>query len=173
VRDATKGTACRYVDTLYPHPYVAFVHHANPPCGQSLVNNVGLYGPDFPVIKNPNYYTVIRTGGSVASQLGQNQGPPAPRYLEEELNKKYVRPHRQALADPETAPTARGRSRNPSSCSRCYASSVDAVVSLGGFKRALFLWPMASERLERPLSNFIEVNPLRPTRISATRRSAG
>ena len=35
VRDATKGTACRYVDTLYPHPYVAFVHHANPPCGIS------------------------------------------------------------------------------------------------------------------------------------------
>ena len=33
VRDATKGTSCRYVDTLYPHPYVAFVHHANPPCG--------------------------------------------------------------------------------------------------------------------------------------------
>ena len=36
VRDATKGTACRYVDTLYPHPYVGFVHHANPPCGQAL-----------------------------------------------------------------------------------------------------------------------------------------
>ena len=35
VRDITKGTACRYVDTLYPHPYLAFVHHANPPCGIS------------------------------------------------------------------------------------------------------------------------------------------
>ena len=28
VRDATKGTSCRYVDTLFPHPYVGFVHHA-------------------------------------------------------------------------------------------------------------------------------------------------
>ena len=51
VRDATKGTACRYVDTLYPHPYVAFVHHANPPCGMPWVNNVGLFGPDFPTVK--------------------------------------------------------------------------------------------------------------------------
>ena len=56
VRDATKGTACRYVDTLYPHPYVAFVHHANPPCGLSWVNNVGLFGPDFPTVKPTDRY---------------------------------------------------------------------------------------------------------------------
>ena len=33
VRDLTKGTKCRYIDTLFPHPYLAFVHHGNPPCG--------------------------------------------------------------------------------------------------------------------------------------------
>ena len=63
VRDATKGTACRYIDTLYPHPYVGFVHHANPPCGISWVNNVGLFGPDFPVIKLADHYVVMLTGG--------------------------------------------------------------------------------------------------------------
>ena len=83
LRDATKGTTCRYVDTLYPHPYVGFVHHANPPCGQPWVNNIGLYGPDYPTVRNPERYTVILSGGSVASQLAQNQAPPAPRYLEE------------------------------------------------------------------------------------------
>jgi hypothetical protein len=158
VRDATKGTACRYVDTLYPHPYVAFVHHANPPCGQSWVNNVGLYGPDFPVIKNPNYYTVILTGGSVASQLGQNQGPPAPRYLEEELNKKYVSPTGKPWLILNGADGA-WKEPQPFILFSLYASSVDAVVSLGGFNEHYFFWPMASERLERPLSNFIEVNP--------------
>ncbi|MGE4081278.1 MAG: hypothetical protein AB7F22_37665, partial [Reyranella sp.] len=71
VRDATKGTACRYVDTLYPHPYVAFVHHANPPCGLPWVNNIGLFGSDYPVLKDPERYTVILIGGSVASQLAQ------------------------------------------------------------------------------------------------------
>ena len=59
LRDATKGTTCRYVDTLYPHPYVGFVHHANPPCGQPWVNNVGLYGPDYPTVRDPERYTVI------------------------------------------------------------------------------------------------------------------
>src|SRR5262245_58770069 len=39
VREATLGTSCRYVDTLFPHPYVGFVHHANPPCGPANVNN--------------------------------------------------------------------------------------------------------------------------------------
>ena len=63
VRDATKGTACRYVDTLYPHPYVAFVHHANPPCGMPWVNNVGLFGPDFPTVKPADRYVVMLIGG--------------------------------------------------------------------------------------------------------------
>ena len=40
VRDMTRGSACRYVDTLFPHPYLAFVHHANPPCGLPWVNNI-------------------------------------------------------------------------------------------------------------------------------------
>src|SRR4030095_13851149 len=40
-----------------------------------------------------------------------------------------------------------------------YASSVVAVVNLGGFNEPYFFWPGAGERLERPLSNFIEVNP--------------
>jgi len=48
VRDVTRDTGCRFIDTLFPHPYVAFVHHANPPCGIFWVNNVCLYGPDFP-----------------------------------------------------------------------------------------------------------------------------
>ena len=51
VRDATKGTACRYVDTLYPHPYVAFVHHANPPCGHALGQQCRAVRSGLPVIK--------------------------------------------------------------------------------------------------------------------------
>src|SRR5690349_2722952 len=93
VRDLTKGTACRYVDTLYPHPYVAFVHHGNPPCGLSDVNNIGLLNADFPTEKRTDRYTILVVGGSVASQLVQEQPPPARHYLEEELNKRYVSPN--------------------------------------------------------------------------------
>lgn len=158
VRDATRGTACRYVDTLYPHPYVAFVHHANPPCGMSNVNNVGLSGQDYPTVRNPDYYTLILTGGSVASQLAQNQAPPAPLYLEEELNKKYVSPN----GKPWMVLNGGGgawKEPQPFILFALYASSVDAVVNLGGFNEHYFFWPGARERLERPLSNFMEVNP--------------
>jgi hypothetical protein len=40
-----------------------------------------------------------------------------------------------------------------------YATSVDAVVTLDGFNEHYFFWPGAQERFERPLSNFIDVNP--------------
>lgn len=36
------GAACRYVDTLFPHPYLDFVHHANPSCGISTTHRLGL-----------------------------------------------------------------------------------------------------------------------------------
>jgi len=158
VRDATKGTTCRYVDTLYPHPYVAFVHHANPPCGMPWVNNVGLFGADYPVIKNPERYTIILTGGSVASQLGQNMKPPAPHYLEEELNRKYVSPNGKPWLVLNGGDGA-WKEPQPFILFSLYASSVDAIVNLGGYNEYYFFWPMAAERLERPLSNFIEVNP--------------
>ena len=158
VRDATKGTACRYVDTLYPHPYVAFVHHANPPCGMPWVNNVGLFGPDFPTIKPADYYVVMLIGGSVASQLAQNAAPPAPRYLEEELNKRYVSPNGKPWMVLNGADGA-WKEPQPFILFSLYASSVDAMISLGGFNEHYSFRPYAKERLESPASNFLEVNP--------------
>lgn len=157
-RDATKGTSCRYVDTLFPHPYVGFVHHANPPCGQPWVNNVGLYGPDYPTVKPTDRYVVLLTGGSVASQLGQNNAPPAPRYLEEELNKKYVSPNGKPFLVLNGGDGA-WKEPQPFILFSLYASSVDAVAVLSGFNEHYFFRPGEEERLERPLSNFIDVNP--------------
>ncbi len=87
------GTDCRYVDTLYPHPYVGFVHHANRPCGLKNINNVGLFNDDYPLLKRPDRYTILLTGGSVAGQLAQIDPWPAPHYLEEELNQEYESPN--------------------------------------------------------------------------------
>ena len=158
VRDATKGTACRFIDTLYPHPYIAFVHHANPPCGISWVNNVGLFGPDFPTVKPPDHYVVMLTGGSVAAYLGGNQRPPFPRYLEEELNRNYVSPSGKPwmLLD-----AADGASKEPQSfiTFSLYASSIDAMVNLSGFNEHYYFQPRMGQRLEGPASNFLEVNP--------------
>ena len=78
VRDVTKGTSCRYIDTLYPHPYVSFVHHANAPCGLPYTNNVGLFGPDFPTVKRNDRYTAMLIGGARAPPTGPKLLPPGP-----------------------------------------------------------------------------------------------
>jgi hypothetical protein len=159
VRDVTKGTGCRYIDTLYPHPYVAFVQHANPPCGIPWVNNVGLFGPDFPVVKRQDYYVVMITGGSVASYLGGNQKAPIPRYLEEELNNRWVSPNGKPWM---VLDGADGAWKEPQGfiIFSLYASAVDAMVSLSGFNEQYYFQPGESLRLESPASNFMEVNPL-------------
>jgi hypothetical protein len=63
------------------------------PCSLPGINNIGLFGEDFPDQRRTDRYVILLTGGSVASQLGQYQPPPAPRYLEEELNRNYVSPN--------------------------------------------------------------------------------
>ncbi|HTR86568.1 MAG TPA: hypothetical protein VMI56_18945 [Reyranella sp.] len=158
VRDLTKGTSCRYVDTLYPHPYVAFVHHGNPPCGPANVNNVGLFNEDFPTIKRTDRYVVLVVGGSVSSQLAQNWAPPAPKYLEEELNKKYVSPNGKPFL---ILNGGDGAWKEPQSfiLFSLYASSVDAVMALDGYNEHYMFRSYTEERLERPLSNFADVNP--------------
>ena len=159
VRDMTKGTACRYIDTLYPHPYVAFVQHANPPCGIPWVNNVGLFGPDFPVVKRSDHYVVMITGGSVASYLGGNQNAPIPRYLEEELNNRYASPNGKPWM---VLDGADGAWKEPQGfiIFSLYASAVDAMINLSGFNEHYYFVLGEGKRLEAPASNFMEVNPL-------------
>ena len=158
VRDMTRHTDCRYVDTLFPHPYVGFVHHANPPCGKPWVNNVGLFGPDFPTEKRTDRYTILLTGGSVASQLAQERAPPAERYLEEELNRHYTSPNGKPFLVLNGGDGA-WKEPQPFILFSLYATSVDAVVTLDGFNEQYFFYPGTKERLERPLSNFLDVNP--------------
>jgi hypothetical protein len=158
VRDMTKNTDCRYVDTLFPHPYVAFVHHANPPCGLSWVNNVGLFGTDYPTEKRTDVYTILLTGGSVASQLAQEIGPPAERYLQDELNKRYVSPTGKPFL---VLNGGDGAWKQPQTfiLFSLYASSVDAVVALDGFNEHFYFWSRSLVRLEAPANSFLDVNP--------------
>jgi len=158
VRDVTKGTACRYVDTLFPHPYLAFVHNGNPPCGVSNVNNIGLLNDDFPTVKPADRYVVLLTGGSVAAQFAGNWPAPAPRFLEEELNKKYVSPNGKPF---QVLNGGDGAWKEPQQfiLSSLYATSIDAVVTLDGYNEHYSFRRYATQRLESPANNFLEVNP--------------
>ncbi|MFO1079919.1 MAG: hypothetical protein U1E23_04740 [Reyranellaceae bacterium] len=159
VRDLTKKADCRYVDTLFPHPFLAFVHNGNPPCGLANINNIGLFNDDFLAVKRADRYVVLLTGGSVASQLGQNfPSPPAPRYLEEELNRNYVSPNGKPFL---VLNGGDGAWKQPQQLIifSMYATTVDAVVTLDGYNEHYYFRPGTPLRLESPASNFLEVNP--------------
>ncbi len=159
VRDLTRGTDCRYVDTLYPHPYVGFVHHANQPCGLRNINNVGLFNDDYPLLKRPDRYTILLTGGSVAGQLAQIDPWPAPRYLEEELNGNYESPNGQPFWVLNGGDGA-WKQPQPFILFALNAQALDAVITLGGMNDFYLFRPWERERLEYPVTNFLAVNPL-------------
>lgn len=159
VYDITKGSGCRYVDTLFPHPYVGFVHHANPPCGLRQVNNIGLFNEDFPTVKRTDRYTILLTGGSVASHLAQYDPPPKPHFLEEELNAHYVSPNGKPFLVLNGGDGS-WRQPQPLILFALYANAVDAVVVIGGLNEFYAFRPYERERLDRPLANFVDVNPL-------------
>jgi hypothetical protein len=74
IREVKGNRPCSYLDTLFPHPYLGHVHHANEPCGV-LANNVGLFGPDYPAERDPGKFTILLTGGSVAAEMEGLHGP--------------------------------------------------------------------------------------------------
>ena len=159
VREINRNSGCRYGDTMYPHPYVGFVHHGNPPCGVPNINNVGLFNDDFPSIKRTDRYVILLTGGSVASQMAQaSPSPPAPRFLEDELNARYVSPTGKPFL---VLHGGDGAWKQPQQfiLFSLYATSIDAVVTLDGYNERYFFRSYTEDRLERPLANFLEVNP--------------
>ena len=158
VRDLMKGSDCRYIDRLFPHPYVGFVHHANPPCGRPNVNNVGLFNDDLPTVKRDDRYTILLTGGSIASQLAQFDPPPSPKYLQEELNAHYVSPNGKPFLVLNGGDGG-WKQPQPFILFALYASAVDAVAVIGGLNEYYNFRHYTRVRLERPESNFLDVNP--------------
>lgn len=158
ITDVTKGgSSCRYVDTVFPHPYLGFVHHGNPPCGLSNINNVGLFNDDFPAEPLRDQYVILLTGGSVAAQLGQIREPPAPRFLELALNERFVAPKGTSF---KVLNGGDGGWKQPQQAilMLLHAHAIDAVVTLDGFNEHHTL--RNGTALEYPGSNFMSINPL-------------
>lgn len=159
VQSAARESGCRYGDTLFPHPYLAFVHSRGKPCSLPGINNIGLFGEDFPDQRRTDRYVILLTGGSVASQLGQYQPPPAPRYLEEELNRNYVSPNGKPFLVLNGGDGAWKQPQQTILFS-LYADFVDAVVTLDGYNEQLMIQPGVVSRFELPGNNFLDANPL-------------
>jgi hypothetical protein len=156
IRQAKDNRNCTYLDTLFPHPYLAFVHHGNPPCGIAA-NNVGLFGRDFPAERDPDRFTILLTGGSVAAQLsGAALSLTPPNNLERLLNERYESPGGARF---QVLNGADGAWKEPQQTILflLHAQAVDAVVTLDGYNDQLSL--AAGTRFEAPSTNFLAVNP--------------
>ena len=159
VRDLTRESDCRYVDVLFPHPYLGFVHHGNPPCGMPNINNVGMLNDDYPTLRRTDRYTILLTGGSVASQLAQIGWPPSPRFLEEELNDNYLSPNGQPFLVLNGGAGA-WKQPQPFILFALNAQALDGVITLVGMNELYLFRHYERVRLEWPLGNFMDVNPL-------------
>ena len=128
-----------------PHPYLGFVHHANEPCGPKNVNNVGLFGPDYPAEKSPAHFTVLLTGGSVAAQLEGCCGGTG--RLQAVLNERYESPNGRPF---RVLNGGDGAWKQPQQTILflLHASALDAVVTLDGFNEHYAM--RGSARLDGP-----------------------
>lgn len=148
---------CTYAMSMYPHPYLGFVHHRTPPCEKLWINNIGLFGRDVPPRPDSTAYVVALLGASVASQLGQEQSG-APLYLEEELNKCYRPPHGDHFIVLNIADGA-WKQTQETIAAVLFGDIADAFVSLGGVMEYYTLvgpW----YKFDYPASNFEIVNPI-------------
>jgi hypothetical protein len=89
-------------DRFFPHPFLGYVNHNNPPAGRGFAtkgllkaNSAGFLGPEFPRERPDGIYTIMLTGGSVAERFSQSYQTPEgeiPPLLEEVLNERYAPP---------------------------------------------------------------------------------
>jgi hypothetical protein len=157
IQEVTRaGSGCQYIDSLFPHPYLGFVHHGNPPCGIPGINNVGLFGPDFPADRLSDRFVILVTGGSVAAQFAQIL-PGGPRYLEAILNESYLSPTGKPFL---VLNGGDGAWKQPQQVILflLWSDVVDGVVTLDGFNEMGAV--IGTLRFEYPANNFGVVNPL-------------
>jgi hypothetical protein len=157
IQEVTRaGSGCQYIDSLFPHPYLGFVHHGQPPCGIPGINNVGLFGPDFPAEPRADRFVILVTGGSVAAQFAQTI-PAGPRYLEAILNEFYLSPTGKPFL---VLNGGDGAWKQPQQAILflLWSDVVDGIVTLDGFNEVLAL--PGSLRFEYPANSFAVVNPL-------------
>jgi hypothetical protein len=154
-KDAAQG--CSYRDGLFPHPYLAWVRNANPPCGWDQISGQGLYGPDIPAQRTPGVFRVLLTGGSVAVQLGF---VPAEHSLETVLNERFGT---EALRF-EVINAALEAWKQPQQLftTVLYGNAVDGIVSLEGFNEffAILAHSENGRRMDLPWQpSYVATNP--------------
>lgn len=144
------GFKCTFQEALEIHPYLGWLTGPYLPCGRFVRNNRGFWDRhDIPYQRSPELYTVMITGGSVASQVAHGSGDDARpfNWLEDELNSRFQSPNGRPF---RVVSGAMGGWRMPTQITTVamFGSQVDAVISIDGYNEMSNV--MADKPLDRP-----------------------
>jgi hypothetical protein len=148
IKTLDKGS---YIDGLFPHPYLAFVHQGNPRYRMQGFNSLGLFGQEYPFEKTPGTFVILLTGGSVAAQYaGLNIND---NILQQELNAHYTN---EKISRFLVLNGGDGAWAQPQQfiLFSLYSNVIDAVITLDGFNESGKVFRL-STRLECPDKNFV------------------
>lgn len=160
LRELARDSACSYEATLAPHPFLAFVRHAGPPCNLPDINTSGLHGENFALTPDDGKFVIMLTGGSVASQFFRM---PA-QSLQTILNRNYRKDGKKFKI--VNASMEAWRQPNQLIVAAMYGEHVDGFISLEGFNEIVFSRKGGYQyRMDRPwLPSYLAVNPGELTR---------
>jgi hypothetical protein len=146
---------CSYAETLGPHPYLGYSIHAKARENCDLytyaLNNRGMSGPDYPVEKDDEFFTILLTGGSVADQLGAVEDPNSGHFLTNYFNKNFISPNGKPF---RVIISALGDYRFPQNVISVMINNdiIDGVIDISGFNESHN--HQFYNRLERPSANY-------------------
>lgn len=141
IEDFSLKTGCLFTETVIGHPVLGYVHrqpeYMSRRCRKTTpVNNIGMRSiRDLPLIKNPQEFSVMIVGGSVAEQFANYQEPYGSFYFEQLLNKNFKLPSQKKF---KVYNGAMGGWSMPNQLHmlEMYGERLDAIISLDGYNEA-------------------------------------
>lgn len=129
---------CSFPEKVQPHPFLVFAHRRTGPCGIPLTNNIGTLSRwTMPDERDPNFFTIMIVGGSVAAHLGIGAEPHSREdiWLANVLNEKYISPNGKPF---RVINGALGGWSYPNQAimTLLYGDAIDAVVAVDGYNEA-------------------------------------
>ena len=157
------GIECSIHETLVAHPFLGWVFGPFEPCRRFPANNSGFWDRRaMPKARDPNYFTILITGGSVATSFayGTIRDTGYRIWLEDILNRDFSSPNGKPLhiivgAMPMWSMPAQNIAV------MLFGHLVDGVIAIDGYNEALSA--QALQPLDRPsdLALFAAQNPFR------------
>ena len=154
-----KDTKCTYFNSLFPHPYLGWVHWNNPECSSGInFNSDGFHGPEFPIKKDERFFNILITGGSVSAQFGpgenckDKENPFCRNFLEEALE-EYVSLNNQEI---KVFNAGAGAYKHPhqSIIATLFGKNFDLIVSIEGFNEHYAFYEDHVKKIYYPAGNF-------------------